>query len=77
VLDPFAGLGTVPMRAVMLARRGLGWELSPRYFADAVYYCETAERKLATPNLFDMLKEADGNNSLQDLQPAAVWQSAE
>jgi DNA modification methylase len=59
VFDPFAGLGTVPMRAVRLGRRGLGVELSPRYFADAVYYCETAERKLATPSLFDLTEQED------------------
>lgn len=59
VLDPFAGIGTVPYRSVLLGRRGLGWELSPRYFADAVYYCETAARKLATPSLFDLVASGD------------------
>jgi len=54
VLDPFAGLGTVPMRAVKLGRKGIGIELSPRYFADAVYYCEAAEKAVATPSLFDL-----------------------
>ena len=54
VLDPFAGLGTVPMRAVKLGRKGIGIELAPRYFADAVYYCEAAEKQVATPSLFDL-----------------------
>ena len=55
VLDPFCGIGTVPYLALKLGRQGLGTELSDRYFADAVYYCETAERELATPTLFDLL----------------------
>lgn len=55
VLDPFCGIGTVAYRSVLLGRRGLGWELAPRYFADAAYYCETAEKKLATPSLFDAI----------------------
>jgi DNA modification methylase len=29
VFDPFAGIGTVPYRAVKLRRRGYGVELSP------------------------------------------------
>lgn len=54
VLDPFAGLGTVPMRALKLGRRGRGHELNPGYFADAVGYCLAAERDLTTPTLFDL-----------------------
>jgi hypothetical protein len=53
VLDPFSGIGTVPYRAVMLGRRGVGIELSDRYFADAVYYVERAECGRAAPSLFD------------------------
>ncbi len=54
VYDPFAGLGTVPMRAVMKDRIGLGTELSPEYFADALCHLRSAEIKKATPSLFDM-----------------------
>jgi DNA modification methylase len=57
VLDPFAGLGTVPMRAVALGRRGYGVELSPKYFPDAVRYCREAEAERAVPSLFDLLGE--------------------
>lgn len=59
VLDPFAGLGTVPMCALQLGRRGLGVELNARYFADAAGYCEAAARKLSTPTLFDVLGQED------------------
>jgi hypothetical protein len=58
VYDPFAGIGTVPYRAVLQKRFGLGTELSQRYFADALFYCDAAEKKLATPSLFDLLEEA-------------------
>ena len=56
VYDPFAGIGSVPHFAVKLGRFGRGCELSAQYFADAVYYCESAERKLETPSLFDLLE---------------------
>lgn len=55
VFDPFAGLGTVPMRAVKLKRRGLGVELSNRYFRAAVFYCDAAEREASLPCLFGLL----------------------
>jgi len=55
VFDPFAGLGTVPMRAVMQGRQGLGCELSAAYWADSLWYLRQAEREAATPTLFDLL----------------------
>ncbi|KAA6459667.1 DNA methylase N-4 [Acidobacteria bacterium AB60] len=57
VFDPFAGIGTVPMRAIELGRKGWGCELSEVYFADAVMYAKEAERKAAVPTLFDLLEE--------------------
>lgn len=36
VLDPFAGIGSVPYQAVIMGRRGLGIELKESYFAQAV-----------------------------------------
>jgi DNA modification methylase len=56
VFDPFAGLGTVPYRAVMAGRRGLGVELSHRYFLDAATYCAAAARQVAMPDLFSTLE---------------------
>lgn len=55
VYDPFAGIGTVPSRAVALGRRGAGAELNTRYFDDAVRFCRAAEREATTPTLFDLL----------------------
>lgn len=54
VMDPFAGLGTVPLCAVKLGRRGLGIELNPSYFSDSVWYLRDAEAQRATPSLFDL-----------------------
>ncbi|HJX53944.1 MAG TPA: DNA methyltransferase [Polyangia bacterium] len=57
VYDPFAGLGTVPDRALLLGRQGWGVELNARYFYDAVQYLTAAERKVSTPTLFDIAFE--------------------
>lgn len=55
VFDPFAGIGTVPVRAVALGRVGAGCELHGQYFDDAVRYLEAIERKATAPTLFDLL----------------------
>jgi hypothetical protein len=54
VFDPFAGIGTVPLRALKLGRKGLGFELSATYWRDAVRYCRAAEEEAAVPTLFDL-----------------------
>jgi hypothetical protein len=54
VLDPFAGLGTVPYRAILLKRYGIGIELSNPYFVDSAHYCAAAERQMNMPTLFDI-----------------------
>lgn len=55
VFDPFAGIGTVPVRALKAGRRGLGNELSPRYWADGVTYCRAEEARKAIPTLFALM----------------------
>lgn len=55
VLDPFMGLGTVPMEAVKLGRRGVGIELCDQYFREAIYYCRMAEAETKVPSLFDLI----------------------
>lgn len=64
IMDPFAGLGTVPYCAIKMQRRGVGIELNQQYFSDSTIYCKAAERELATPTLFDLLDDT------QDPQPA-------
>jgi hypothetical protein len=54
VYDPFAGLGTVPLRALKLGRRGLGVELSASYYDDACWYLKRQENEAAIPSLFDL-----------------------
>lgn len=58
VFDPFSGIGSVPYRAVLKGRKGLGTELSPRYFTDAVHWCQAAEREMRIPDLFATLEAA-------------------
>lgn len=55
VFDPFMGIGTVPVRALKLGRRGGGAELNPDYFRDAVRYCRETEAQRETPSLFDLI----------------------
>lgn len=66
VWDPFAGLGTVPYRAICKDRRGGGSELAAGYFADAVAYCRAAEREAAVPTLFDLLADAPAGAGTAD-----------
>lgn len=54
VYDPFGGIGTVPLRALMAGRRGYGVELNPGYWLDAVKYLEAQERHHEMPGLFDL-----------------------
>jgi DNA modification methylase len=56
VFDPFAGLMTVPFRAVKLGRFGVGTELNHGYFLDGVKYVEAAAQNASVPSLFDFLE---------------------
>jgi DNA modification methylase len=56
VLDPFAGIGTVPQCAVLLNRKAIGIELAHDYYTDGAMYCQMAEQKRANPTLFDLLE---------------------
>lgn len=64
VLDPFGGLMTVPYRAMLLGRKGIGFELNPGYFLDGATYCAAAEERIAIPSLFDLL-DAEQEPALQ------------
>ena len=56
IFDPFGGIGTVPMRAIKMHRRGLMTELNEGYFRDAVGYLDAEEAKIDTPTLFDLIE---------------------
>lgn len=72
VFDPFAGLGTVPLRAVKLKRRGLGCELSNPYWRDSLWYLRAAERERAIPTLFDLEDTPHGPEHLPRENPDAA-----
>lgn len=54
VLDPFAGIFTVPYCAMHLGRKGWGIELAKEYWRCGIGYCEQAEREHHMPTLFEM-----------------------
>lgn len=56
VADPFAGISTVPYRAVKLGRKGFGVELNSEYFRDGLSYLRAAEMEANAPTLFDMIE---------------------
>jgi DNA-directed RNA polymerase subunit RPC12/RpoP len=58
VFDPFAGLMTVPYRALKLGRRGYGVELNPESYRDGVRYLEAIEQEVESASLFDIIEEA-------------------
>lgn len=58
VYDPFAGLMTVPVRALHLGREGRGVELNAGYFFDGVKYLQAAEARVEMPSLFDIEEAA-------------------
>jgi hypothetical protein len=72
VYDPFAGLGTVPLRAVLMGRRGFGVELSAAYWRDAVRYLTVAAVQSKAPTLFDLIEAAEDSSP----QMAPVFDSA-
>lgn len=57
VFDPFAGLFTVPERAIRMGRKGYGIELNTEYFRDGIGYLKRAEEHVSSPTLFDILPE--------------------
>ena len=61
VYDPFSGLGTVPMMAVRMGRKGRGSELNNGYFADSVGYLRAEEAEMEQPSLFDLLEQEVSN----------------
>lgn len=64
VYDPFGGLMTVPLRAVMKGRVGWASELNPGYFADGVRILREQDAKRSLPTLFDLLdSEAAGETA--------------
>lgn len=57
VLDPFAGLFTVPYVCIALGRHGIGIELSAEYWQFGVRYCQEREAERLAPTLFPLTQE--------------------
>lgn len=57
VLDPFAGIGSVPWQALKLGRRGVGVELKRSYYQLAAKFLAGLEFQQAQPNFFDLVEE--------------------
>ena len=55
VLDPFAGLFTVPYEAVKMGRKGIGIELNEQSFKDGLAYMQEADIQQSAPTLFDIM----------------------
>lgn len=66
VLDPFAGLFTVPMMAIKMGRHGVGIELAADYYAAGVRYCQAAEQAAMMPTLFDYLEAAVSTDAVTE-----------
>jgi len=63
VFSPFAGVGSEPYAAVELGRKGVGAELKPSYYRQAVKNLAAVDEDTAQdPSLFDLI--ADGEVSL-------------
>ena len=73
ILDPFAGLFTVVMKAIEMGRCGYGVELNKEYFDAGLKYCQMAEQQKLVPTLFDYLATVQESIS----QEAKVDQSPE
>lgn len=69
ILEPFAGLFTVPYCAIKLGRKAYGIELSEQYFEDGLKYCKEADFTTQQPTLFDWL--AQQQQSVPVLEKAA------
>jgi DNA modification methylase len=59
VFSPFAGIGSEVYQAVKMGRRGIGIELKPSYYRQAVLNCQRAEQEAGARTLFDLLDEQE------------------
>jgi DNA modification methylase len=57
ILDPFGGIGTVPLTAMKMQRYGMAVELNNSYFRDGVGYCKAYEDEISAPTLFDFIDD--------------------
>jgi hypothetical protein len=67
VLDPFAGIGSSIYQALLMGRRGIGFELKDSYYQQAVLNCKRAESNAKTPQV-GLDKWVSTNNEQRTLE---------
>lgn len=75
VLAPFMGVGSEVYGAVTLGRKGIGCELKPAYFRQAVKNLAKAEAESTADErpLFDGLDESDDDPPVTDIRKHCEW----
>ncbi len=69
VLSPFMGVGSEIFTAVKMGRLGLGVELKPTYFRQALENIKHAKDKIETATLFDKSTEEITDDELERIEP--------
>jgi len=67
VLDPFAGIGSVPHKAVEMGRCGVGIELKDSYYRWACRYIDDAEKAAKVETLFDHAIKPESSQEAQEV----------
>lgn len=67
VLDPFVGIGSSVYQALLMGRRGIGFELKDSYYQQAVLNCKRAESNAKTPQV-GLDKWVSANNEQKTLE---------
>jgi len=67
VLDPFVGIGSSVYQALLMGRRGIGFELKDSYYQQAVLNCKRAESNAKTPQV-GLDKWVSTNNEQRTLE---------
>jgi DNA modification methylase len=67
VLDPFVGIGSSVYQALLMGRRGIGFELKDSYYQQAVLNCKRAESDARAPQvgLDQWVGTASGQSKLE------------
>ena len=67
VLDPFAGIGSVPWQAVKMGRRGIGIELKDTYYKQAVSNLQLIEQQYLVSGADTTVTWHSGRNDVPDV----------
>ena len=76
VLDPFAGVGTIPFEACLGGRRGIGFEISPAALAIMKAKLTPPDRPQAVISLIDDLEQYVDTVEIEELERCAAREMA-